>query len=178
MAPSIGSSSATAPASRKISARSSTRPSLASTGSTPTASTSSGIATPENGSASIAASLSSRRSKRSDQTVSSTTRCRSNTGTSADRRHCGPHRMDTMKRLHVELVLALQFDKAHRWSRRRLRDPLGVAIVVLLRLDVGSNIFRRHQPDVVAVAGEDTANVMGAAASHKLEAGDALLLRH
>src|ERR1700691_2045262 len=68
----------------------------------------------------------------------------------------------SMKRLHVELVLALQFDKAHRWSRRRLRDPLGVAIVVLLRLDVGSNIFRRHQPDVVAVAGEDTANVMGA----------------
>jgi hypothetical protein len=69
-----------------------------------------------------------------------------------------------MKRLHVELVLALQFDKAHRWSRRRLRDPLGVAIVVLLRLDLGSNIFRRHQPDVVAVAGEDTAKVMGAAA--------------
>ena len=69
-----------------------------------------------------------------------------------------------MKRLHVELVLALQFDKAHRWSRRRLRDPLGVAIVVLLRLDVGSDIFRRHQPDVVAVAGEDTAKVMGAAA--------------
>src|ERR1700675_713196 len=69
-----------------------------------------------------------------------------------------------MKRLHVELVLALQFDKAHRWSRRRLRDPLGVAIIVLLRLDVGSDIFRRHQPDVVAVAGKDTAEVMGAAA--------------
>ena len=57
-----------------------------------------------------------------------------------------------MKRLHVELVLALQFDKAHRRARRRLRDPLGVAIVVLLRLDVGSDIFRRHQPHVVAVA--------------------------
>jgi hypothetical protein len=37
-----------------------------------------------------------------------------------------------MKRLHVELVLALQFDKAHRRPGRRLRDPLGVAIVVLL----------------------------------------------
>src|SRR5271154_6907309 len=81
-----------------------------------------------------------------------------------------------MKRLHVELVLALQFDKAHRWSRRRLRDPLGVAIVVLLRLDVGSNIFRRHQPDVVAVAGEDMANVMGAAARlHPDNAGRQLL---
>ena len=40
----------------------------------PTASTSSGIATPENGSASIAASISSKRSKRSDPTVSSTPR--------------------------------------------------------------------------------------------------------
>src|ERR1700722_20433861 len=80
MAPSIASSSATAPASRKISARSSTRPSLASTGSAPTASTSSGIATPDNGSASIAASISSKRSKRSDPTVSSTP-CRPNTGT-------------------------------------------------------------------------------------------------
>jgi hypothetical protein len=69
-----------------------------------------------------------------------------------------------MKGLHIELVLALQFDKAHRWSRRRLRDPLGVAIVVLLRLDIGPDIFRRHQPDVVAVAGEDAAEVMGAAA--------------
>ena len=58
-----------------------------------------------------------------------------------------------MKRLHIELVLALQFDKAHRWSRRRLRDPLGVAIVVLLRLDVGSNIFRGHQPDVCGRGG-------------------------
>jgi hypothetical protein len=34
----------------------------------------------------------------------------------------------SMKRLHVELVLALQFDRAHRSSRRRLRDPLGVAM--------------------------------------------------
>src|SRR5271170_1038691 len=43
----------------------------------------------------------------------------------------------SMKRLHVKLVLALQFDKAHRRPGRRLRDPLGAAIVVLLRLDVG-----------------------------------------
>src|ERR1700733_13127573 len=69
-----------------------------------------------------------------------------------------------MKRLHIEVVRALQFDKAHRWSRRRLRDPLGLAIVVLLRLDVGSNIFRRHQPDIVAVAANDTTEAKGAAA--------------
>ena len=69
-----------------------------------------------------------------------------------------------MKRLHIELVLALQFDKAHRRPRRRLRDPLGVAIVVLLRLDVGPDIFGRHQPHVVAVSGEHAAEMMGAAA--------------
>src|SRR5258707_9312303 len=46
--------------------------------------------------------------------------------------------------------LALQFDKAHRRPGRRIRDPLGVAIVVLLRLDVGPDIFGRHQPDIVA----------------------------
>ncbi len=70
----------------------------------------------------------------------------------------------SMKRLHLELVLALQFDKAHRRPRRRFRDPLGVAIVVLLRLDVGPGIFRRHQPDVVAVSCEHPTEVMGAAA--------------
>jgi hypothetical protein len=70
-----------------------------------------------------------------------------------------------MKRLHMSSWSWL-FSSTKRivGPRRRPRDPLGVAIVVLLRLDVGSNIFRRHQPDVVAVAGENTANVMGAAA--------------
>ena len=68
-----------------------------------------------------------------------------------------------MKRLHVELVLALQFDKAHRRPGRRLRDPLGVAIVVLLGLDVGPDIFGRHQPDIVAVGGEHAAEMMSPA---------------
>ena len=69
-----------------------------------------------------------------------------------------------MQGLHVELVLALQFDKAHRRPGHRLRDSLGVAIVVLLRLDVGPDIFGRHQPDIMAVSGEHTAQMMGAAA--------------
>src|SRR5271165_6427497 len=69
-----------------------------------------------------------------------------------------------MQGLHVELVLALQFDKAHRRPGHRLCDPLGVAIVVLLRLDVGPDIFGRHQPDVVAVGGEHAAEMMSPAA--------------
>ena len=47
----------------------------------------------------------------------------------------------SVKRLHVELVLALQLDKPHRRPRRRFRDPLGVAIVVLLRFDIRADIF-------------------------------------
>ena len=70
----------------------------------------------------------------------------------------------SMKRLHIELVLALQFDKPHRRPRRRFRDPLGVAIVVLLRLDIRADIFGRHQPHIVAVSGEHAAKMMGAAA--------------
>ena len=82
----------------------------------------------------------------------------------------------SVKRLHVELILALQFDEPHRRARRRLRDPLGVAIVVLLRLDIRADVFGRHQPHVVTVAGEDTAEVMGATARlHPDNAGRQLL---
>ena len=60
----------------------------------------------------------------------------------------------SMQRLHVELVLALQFNEPHRRARRRLGDPLGVTIVVLLSLDVGPDIFGRHQPDVVTASAD------------------------
>jgi len=82
-----------------------------------------------------------------------------------------------MERLHVELVLALQLDKPHRRSRRSLGDPFRVAIVVLLRLDAGPNIFGRHQPHLVAVAGEDVAEVMGAAARFHSDNASRQLLR-
>ena len=69
-----------------------------------------------------------------------------------------------MERLHVELVLALQLDKTHRRPRHGFRDPLGVAIIVLLRFDIGPHIFGRHQSDVVTTSGEQPAKVMSAAA--------------
>ena len=52
---------------------------------------------------------------------------------------------------HVELVLGSQLDKAHGRTRRGLGDALGVAIIVLSRLDVGPNIFQRHQPDIASL---------------------------
>ena len=48
----------------------------------------------------------------------------------------------SMQRLHVELVLALQVDEPHCRASRRLGDPFSVAVVVLLRLYVGPDIFR------------------------------------
>ena len=77
-----------------------------------------------------------------------------------------------MKRLHVERLLALQPDKPHGRTCRRLRDPLGVTIVVLLRFDIGSDGLGRRQPDVVPMTGEDATEMMGPAARfHRYAAG-------
>jgi len=70
----------------------------------------------------------------------------------------------TVERLHVELLLALQLDKPHGRSRGRLGDRLGVAVVVLLCLDVRANILGRHQPNLVPLAAQDAAEVVSAAA--------------
>ena len=69
-----------------------------------------------------------------------------------------------MQRLNVELILTFQVDEPHRRTGGRFGDPFSVAIVVLLRLDIGSDIFWRHQPDVVAMSGEHTTEMVGAAA--------------
>jgi hypothetical protein len=65
-----------------------------------------------------------------------------------------------MKRLEVGLDLALHLNKTHRWPQRCLRDRLGVAVVVLLGLDVRADIFRRHQPDLVSLRCELLPQVM------------------
>jgi hypothetical protein len=62
--------------------------------------------------------------------------------------------------LHVELRLALELDKPHRRPGRRLGDRLRVAVVVLLRLHVGANVLRRHQPDLLALVAQPAAEVM------------------
>ena len=65
-----------------------------------------------------------------------------------------------VKALHVELRLALELDKPHRRPGRRLGDRLRIAVVVLLRLDVGPHVLRRHQPDLVALVAQPAAEVM------------------
>ena len=66
--------------------------------------------------------------------------------------------------LHVELRFRLQRDEPHGRTGRSLCDRLGIAVVVLLCLDVGPHVFRRHQPDGVALSGERPAHVMRATA--------------
>src|SRR4051812_16028781 len=46
-----------------------------------------------------------------------------------------------VQRLDIELLLALEFDKAHRRPRGRLGDSLRIPIIVLLRFDVGAHIL-------------------------------------
>ncbi len=70
-----------------------------------------------------------------------------------------------VQRLHVELRLGLCLDETHGRPRCRLRYPLGVTIVVLLRLDVRPHVFRRHQADVVPLRREQPTEMMGAATS-------------
>src|ERR1700683_2836 len=69
-----------------------------------------------------------------------------------------------MQGLHVELILALQVDEPHRRTGCGFRHPFGVPIVVLLRLDVGPNILRRHQSDVMTLSGERATQMMSATA--------------
>jgi hypothetical protein len=66
--------------------------------------------------------------------------------------------------LHVELSLALKLHEPHRRSGRSLSDRFGIAVVVLLRFDLGTHILGRHQPDLVTVAAKQTAKMMRAAA--------------
>jgi hypothetical protein len=67
---------------------------------------------------------------------------------------------DAMQNLDVELSLGLECDKPHRRSGRRLGDRLSVAVVVLLRLDVGTNILRRHQLHLVPLRSQQTPEVV------------------
>ncbi len=80
------------------------------------------------------------------------------------RAHADQARPHAVQRLQVELVLRLQVDEAHRRAGRRLRDALGVAVVVLLRLDVRPHIFGRHQPNRVSLPRQQPAEMVRAAA--------------
>jgi hypothetical protein len=68
-----------------------------------------------------------------------------------------------MKKLYVQLRLGLEGNKTHCRTRRGFCNRFRIAIIVLLRLDMGTHILRRHQPHVVALLLELPSQVMGTA---------------
>src|ERR1700732_4871761 len=80
-----------------------------------------------------------------------------------------------MQNLDIELGLGLERDEPHRRPGRRLGDRLGVAVVVLLCLDIGTNILRRHQPHLVSLRGQKPPEVVRATA--RLHRYDSLAAR-
>ncbi len=66
-----------------------------------------------------------------------------------------------MQRLQVELLGRLGRNELHGRALDGFGDRLGVAEVVLLPLGVRSNVFRRHEPGIVAKQMEPAAQVMG-----------------
>ena len=69
-----------------------------------------------------------------------------------------------MQGLHVELLLGLQLDETHRRPCGGFGDCFGIAIIVLLRFDVGPDVLRRHQTDFMPETGQFPAHMMRAAA--------------
>ena len=60
-----------------------------------------------------------------------------------------------VQRLCIELLLALELNEVHGRPCGRLGDRLGIAIVVLLRLDIWADILRGHQSTVWPCAMSD-----------------------
>src|SRR3546814_19676730 len=77
---------------------------------------------------------------------------------------CHQTRARAVQGLQVEPILALQLDEAHGRPRSRLGDPRRIVIIVLLCTDVGADILRRHQSDLMPLRNEETADVMRTAA--------------
>jgi hypothetical protein len=70
-----------------------------------------------------------------------------------------------MEALNVELRFAFQFHEAHCWARCSLGNRFGISIVILVRLDVGADVLRRHEADAVALLLKQAAKMMRATAS-------------
>jgi hypothetical protein len=55
-----------------------------------------------------------------------------------------------VQRLQIQLIGALGGNEPHGGTLHRLGDRLRIAEVVLLSFALRANVFRRHQPSVVA----------------------------
>ena len=69
-----------------------------------------------------------------------------------------------LKRFRTRLLDRFDLHKTHGRPPYRLADRLGVSSVVLVTLDVGLYVFRRHQTNLVAKLREFTRPIMGGGA--------------
>src|SRR5512140_1791946 len=62
-----------------------------------------------------------------------------------------PHQQIAYPMLHQLALLLGRFDhyKPHGWAPDRFADSLGIGGIVLVALDVGLYILRRHQPNLM-----------------------------
>lgn len=66
--------------------------------------------------------------------------------------------------LHIGLFLGLDPDTPHRGTRRGFSNRLRVAVIILLRLHIWFDVFRRHEPNFKTRAFENTPQMMRATA--------------
>ncbi len=93
--------------------------------------------------------------------------------------HLGPlaHQQIARPMQHQLALLLGRFDphKTHGWAAHRLADRLSVSSIVLVALDVGLHIPRRHQTNLVTKLREFTRPIMGRGAClHADKAGPQL----
>jgi glycosyltransferase involved in cell wall biosynthesis len=62
----------------------------------------------------------------------------------------GPRFVRRAAGLHVQLFFAFKCNEAHGWTGCRLSDRFRISVIVLLCLDVGPYILRRHHPNRVS----------------------------
>ncbi len=77
---------------------------------------------------------------------------------------CNEARSNPVQRLNIELLLTLEVDDSHCWTRRGFRDALRIPVVVLLRFNIGANILGRHQSHFMSSSFEKSPQVVSAAA--------------
>lgn len=69
-----------------------------------------------------------------------------------------------MQDLRIQLCFALELDKAHCGSGGGLSNRLCVALVVLLCLDVGLDVFGGHQPYLMSLLAHHSSEMVSTAA--------------
>ena len=67
---------------------------------------------------------------------------------------------DSVQRLQVELVIAFDWHKAHRGTGYSFGNSFGIDVAILVRLHLRLHVLGRHQPHIVSLFPQSTAEKM------------------